>query len=135
MDNKQKKSIKTTIILVAITTMLLSMGGISHLVFSRWFNSAKQESGRMARKISEDIQNQIQSYMHVPMHINEVSYKYVEHDFLIFLMRISGKNFLLRCWIPMRIGYIALPIVLMKGCIMGPIGMKKVLLRLRKAMV
>ena len=75
-------SIKRKIIIVFILAMLISTSAIGYLVFSRWLSSAEQTTEGIAGNISDSIYNQINSFMHVPEHINEVNHKIVENGIL-----------------------------------------------------
>ncbi len=81
-DNKKNISIKKIIIIVFILAMLISTSGIGYLVFSRWLSSAELTTESIAGNISDSICNQINSFMHVPEHINEMNHKIIENGIL-----------------------------------------------------
>ena len=75
-------SIKDTIRIIFILSMLLSIFGIGYLVFDRWLSSAEAKVELIVETIGESIFNQVVSFMHEPTHINEVYQKIIENGIL-----------------------------------------------------
>lgn len=71
-----------SIILLTFIILLVASGGIGYLVFANWLSSAKQTTESIAQDINEDIYRQIDSFLHVPEHINEVNHKIIQNGIL-----------------------------------------------------
>jgi len=83
-DTKAKNSvsIRSIIIITFILSVLISVAGIGCMVFSNWASSAKQTTERLAEDMNQEISNQINSFIHVPEHINEINRKLIENSIL-----------------------------------------------------
>ncbi|WHH61347.1 diguanylate cyclase [Petroclostridium sp. X23] len=81
-DNRRNISIKRIIIIIFILAMLVSIGSIGYLIFTNWFSSARQTSESIAEDLNESIYNNIYSFMHVPIQINEANHKIIANDIL-----------------------------------------------------
>jgi len=79
---KMNASIKRIIITVFIIAMLTSTGSIGYLVFMRWLSSAKQMVETISKDLSDNIYNQIYSFVYTPLHINEAIGKIIEKGIL-----------------------------------------------------
>jgi diguanylate cyclase (GGDEF)-like protein/PAS domain S-box-containing protein len=79
--------------LVSISAMLISISSIGYLVFTSWFLSARQTTESIAGEINERIYEQINSFMHVPEHMNEVNYKIIENGILDLSDEIFREKF------------------------------------------
>lgn len=82
MSNRKDISIKRLIIIFFILAMLISICGIGYLIFTSWYSSAEQTIESIAERMNENIYDQIQAFMQVPSHINEVNHKYIENGIL-----------------------------------------------------
>ncbi len=80
--DKRDISIKRIVILIFISAMIVSIGGIGVLVFKNWYASTEKIIERLAQDINENIYNQIYSFMLIPHNINEVNYKVIENGIL-----------------------------------------------------
>ena len=92
-DNRRYISIKRVIIMVSISALLISISGIGYLVFASWFSSARQTTESIAGEINERIYEQINSFMHVPEHMNEVNHKIIENGILDLSDEILREKF------------------------------------------
>ncbi len=81
-ENGKHISVKKTIIIVFLIAMLIASSSIGYLVFANWFSSAKQAMESIAGSISESINGQIMSLIHVPDHVNEMNHKIIENGIL-----------------------------------------------------
>lgn len=72
-SDKRALPIRTIISLVFLAVMLISICSIGALIFTSWYKSADETTRTFARHISDDLYEQIQDFVHVPMHINEVN--------------------------------------------------------------
>ncbi len=81
-DNRRDIPIRKAIIIVFLAAMVISIGSIGYMVFSSWFSSAKQTTESVAGEMNEHIYNQIYSYLHVPVQINESNHKIIANGIL-----------------------------------------------------
>lgn len=82
MMSKNKISIRNIIIVTFIFSIITSSSFIGKIVFSNWKSSINKITYKMAKDINIDISNQINSFMNVPKHINEVNEK-IMHSGLV----------------------------------------------------
>jgi len=83
-DNRHKNdlSIKKITLIIFILALLISISSIGYLIFTRWSSSAEQTTENIAEDINDSIYNQINSFMYVPEHINEVNHKIIDNGIL-----------------------------------------------------
>lgn len=79
MTEKTNKtlSIRTIMILVFSTIMLITIGVIGFVVFSNWVSSADATTERIVRDMNNDIYHQIEILMDVPLRNNEINQKLI----------------------------------------------------------
>jgi len=75
-------SIKNIIIIVFVLAMLISISSIGFMIFANWFSSAQATTTSIAESINNAIYKQIESFMQVPTHINEVNHKIIANGLL-----------------------------------------------------
>jgi diguanylate cyclase (GGDEF)-like protein/PAS domain S-box-containing protein len=82
MERKKARkniSIRTTLIIVFLLAMLIIIGSIGTLVFSHWLTSAGHITERIAATINENIYYRIHTFLHQPVHINEMYYSLIQN--------------------------------------------------------
>ncbi|NLO35847.1 MAG: diguanylate cyclase [Clostridiaceae bacterium] len=62
--------------------MAAAFCGIGALIFTSWYRSADETTRVFARHISQDLEEQIQDFVHKPMHINEVNHNTIGNGLL-----------------------------------------------------
>lgn len=75
-------SIRSSIIIVFIVSMLVSVGSIGYLVFSNWMSSARETTEKMTEDMNREISHQINMVMNAPEQINEANRKLIENGIL-----------------------------------------------------
>lgn len=83
-DGRRDISIKRIIIIIFILSMVVSISSIGYLMFTNWLSSARKTTESIAVHINEDIYNQVNSFMCVPEHINEINHKIIENGYIDF---------------------------------------------------
>ena len=81
---KTTLSLRRSILLIFIISLLISAACYGALIFTNWVSSAKNTTAHMATDINEKIYNRIDTFMQVPYHINEVNHKVIENGMLDF---------------------------------------------------
>ena len=81
---KTTLSLRRSILLMFIISLLISVASYGALIFTNWVSSAKNTTAHMATDINEKIYNRIDTFMQVPYHINEVNHKVIENGMLDF---------------------------------------------------
>lgn len=64
--------------------MFITVGLISYLVFSKWLSSANDIFTETAENINHDIVTEVDEFMNVPLHINELNHSLIEYDIVDF---------------------------------------------------
>ena len=82
IEKRRSLSIKNTIILVFIVLTIATFTLISFLVFSNWRSSANSTINKIAEDMNSEIYDQIEAYMYMPQHVNEVNYKLIKNGIL-----------------------------------------------------
>lgn len=77
-------SIRNVIIIVCILLMLAVVGTVCFIIFSNWIISANDTASRMADEFNTQIYKQIDDFLYVPKHINEVNQKLIEDNLIDF---------------------------------------------------
>jgi diguanylate cyclase (GGDEF)-like protein/PAS domain S-box-containing protein/putative nucleotidyltransferase with HDIG domain len=77
---KEKISIKLLIIFSFVTIFLLSFLVTGLIVFSSWMSSIKDTIAENERDLNREIIEQIEEYVNVPLHINEVNEKILSNE-------------------------------------------------------
>ncbi|MCT8137070.1 hypothetical protein H1D32_04540 [Anaerobacillus sp. CMMVII] len=72
-------SIRTSMIFVFILLMLSTVGVIGYFVFSNWFSSAEKTIEIMAEDMNYEIDNKVNAFVNLPLHINEMNSKFIEN--------------------------------------------------------
>ena len=72
MKKRKSLSIRKSIILGFLITILLSFACIGSIVFTGWFTSANRTIKSIAEDLNERIYDELYSKIFVPEHINEV---------------------------------------------------------------
>lgn len=85
---KRNISIKKIVILIFISAMIVTIGGIGILVFKNWYSSTERSTERIAGDINKNIYNQIYSFMLIPYNINEANYKIIGNG----ILDLNDKN-------------------------------------------
>ena len=80
--SKKSISIKSITTIVFVASMLISIFGIGFLVFSRWLHSAEQSAKSISADISGHIYQQIDSFIKVPNHVNEMNFNIIQNGML-----------------------------------------------------
>lgn len=78
-SNRRVPSIKTTVILLYVTIMVLAAAGIAFLVFTNWSNSIERTLEQMTNTVNEQIHASIEALLLEPMQVNETNRKMIEH--------------------------------------------------------
>ena len=73
-SSKKNISIINIIIIMLVSVLLITIGGIGYLIFSNWFLSARQTIERVAGNINKEIYNKVYSFVTVPEHMNKENY-------------------------------------------------------------
>lgn len=81
---KRYISMRKIIILTFIFLILISALFIGDMVFSNWMASINKITEKMAADVNQDVTNQINSFMNVPKHINEVNEEIVRDGIVDF---------------------------------------------------
>ena len=80
-NRTRKKMSVISIFIITFTSLLLfTSGGIAFFVFSNWETAAKKTTLEIASKMNQDVFNQIDAYLKVPITINTVNHKLLEND-------------------------------------------------------
>ncbi len=77
--NRKAMSIRSTLILLFILSMILSIGGVGFLLFSRWRTSAAETMQRIAHDINDITYNQVASFLRTPFEVIDVNCKLIEN--------------------------------------------------------
>jgi len=75
-------SLRKSILLIFIVSLLISVCCSGYVIFSNWISSAKKTTARMAEDISEEIYNRVTNYIYLPDHINEINHMVIENGML-----------------------------------------------------
>ena len=81
MKKRKSLSIRKSIILGFLITILLSFVCIGSIVFTGWFTSANRTIKSIAEDLNERIYDELYSKILVPEHINEVNYNIIDNGF------------------------------------------------------
>lgn len=84
MMSKNNISIRKIIIVTFVFSIVASTSFIGEMVFSNWISSINKITDKMAKDINMDISKQINSFMNVPKHINEVNEKIIQSGLVNF---------------------------------------------------
>lgn len=84
MMNKKNISIRNIIIVTFVFSIIASTLFIGKMVFSNWISSVNKITYKMAKDLNMDISNQINSFMNVPKHINEVNKEMIQNELVNF---------------------------------------------------
>jgi len=79
---KTTLSLRRSILLIFIISLLISAACYGALIFTNWVSSAKNTTAHMAADINEEIYNRIDTFIQVPYHMNEVNHKVIENGML-----------------------------------------------------
>jgi diguanylate cyclase (GGDEF)-like protein/putative nucleotidyltransferase with HDIG domain len=71
-------SVRSITIILFVLSILITVGLIGYIVFSNWLSSTDEIITKMAKDMNTEIQNQIDRFIHVPEHINEVNRGLIE---------------------------------------------------------
>lgn len=71
-------SIKSMVFLLFLAVMVFTIGGIGSLVYVRWAASAEQTTDDIANTIGLSLQQQLRTFMQVPLQINHTSQGMIE---------------------------------------------------------
>ena len=82
MKSRKDVSIKNSIRIMFILTLVLSIGGIGYLIFNRWLSSAEKMAENIVETVGEGIYSRVVSFMQEPVHINDVNRKIIENGIL-----------------------------------------------------
>ncbi|MPL94257.1 hypothetical protein SDC9_40407 [bioreactor metagenome] len=77
---REPRSIKHTFLLIYLTLLLLSIAGISTVIFLNWYGSIERGTRAMSAGISRSIQKQLDEYMDVPAYANSVTQALIQTD-------------------------------------------------------
>lgn len=72
-------SIRNIIIIVCMVIMLLVVGIAGYIVFSNWIHSSKETTKKMANEMNSKVFEQINAFIEMPEHINEVNQKLIKN--------------------------------------------------------
>ncbi|MHB8131300.1 MAG: diguanylate cyclase [Mobilitalea sp.] len=96
VNNKREKksiSIRMIIIISFIMLMLATTGLIAFIVFSNWLVSTEKIISTMEEDVNEDIFKQVDAFVNIPLHINEVNYKLIENGAVSIFDEIERERF------------------------------------------
>lgn len=88
-------SIRKIIIITFVLAILSSTIFIGKMVFSNWISSIDKITEKMAEDVNEEVSKQINSFMNVPKHINEVNKKIIESGFVDLSNKEERSKFFL----------------------------------------
>ena len=81
MENKKiSMSIQKIMIITILSGIILSTVFIGVIVFSNWISSIDQITKDISAKANQEISEQINSYLNVPKHINDVNERLIENE-------------------------------------------------------
>lgn len=78
----RRTSIRSTLIRVFMITMLISIGGVTLLLFSRWYGSTEHTMQNLANDINERIYQDIAAFLYAPDHFSKLTKMVIENDVL-----------------------------------------------------
>ncbi len=81
---EKNASIKINLILMFVVLMFITVGIISYLVFSKWLSSANDIFIETAENTNQDIVTEVDEFMHLPLHINELNHSLIEYNIIDF---------------------------------------------------
>ncbi len=88
VQNKKNMSIRKIVIITFIISMLVSSSFIGNMVFSNWISSIKEITQNLSKDINKEISSQVNTYLTIPKHINEVNEKFIENG----IVDLSNEN-------------------------------------------
>lgn len=86
-------SIRMIIIISFIILMLATVGLVGYIVFSKWLSSADEVITEIAENMDIEIYNQIDRFLNVPLHINEVNQGLIENGIIDIYNEIEREMF------------------------------------------
>ena len=95
MRNENNMSIRKIIILTFVLSIFSSTAFIGNMVFSNWISSIDKITEKMAEDVNEEISKQINDFMNVPKHINEVNKSILQGDIVNMSDAEGRENFFL----------------------------------------
>ena len=95
MTEKSKKtlSIRTIMILVFSTIMLITVGVIGFVVFSNWISSAEVTTERIVRDLNNEIFHQIELLINTPLRNNEINQKLIDNRIVDLSNEVEREKF------------------------------------------
>ncbi|SEW14528.1 diguanylate cyclase [[Clostridium] fimetarium] len=78
--SRKNMSIISLFIITFTLLLLITSGGIALFIFSSWKTSARSSTLEIASKMNQDVFNQIDSYIQIPITINTVNHKLIENN-------------------------------------------------------
>lgn len=81
-NRRQTASIRNLLITVFIAFMLIAMVSYGAVVYSNWLRSAENTVETLAADTHETIASQIESFLHIPLHVNEMNHLMIENKIL-----------------------------------------------------
>jgi len=91
--DRENVPIRMIIIISFIILMLATVSLVGYIVFSNWLSSADEIITEMAEDMDIEIYNQIDTFLHVPMHINEVNKGLIENGAIDIYNEIEREMF------------------------------------------
>lgn len=79
-ENKRNISIRNSIIIVFIISIMVSVSSIGIMIFTNWMSSVKKTTEIMVRDMNNEISRQIDALLKTPYHINEVNQKMIVNE-------------------------------------------------------
>lgn len=80
--DRRSISIRMMIMVSFIILMLTTVGLIGYMVFSNWLSSADETITEIAEDMNFEIYHQIDSFIHIPEHINAVNQGLIENGII-----------------------------------------------------
>lgn len=91
--DKKSISIKNIVIIVFIILMLTTVCVIGYIVFSNWSFSANKTIAKMSEDMNAEISNQVDVFINVPLHINEVNHSLIENGIVDIYNETERESF------------------------------------------
>jgi diguanylate cyclase (GGDEF)-like protein/PAS domain S-box-containing protein len=93
MRASKQISISGSIILLFTSILLVTIVSIGYLVFSRWYETTDKTIQTISESISDSIYEEISTFMHIPLNINDVNQKIITNGVFDMQNQSSREKF------------------------------------------
>jgi diguanylate cyclase (GGDEF)-like protein/PAS domain S-box-containing protein/putative nucleotidyltransferase with HDIG domain len=90
---KKNISIKTIIIIMFIILMVVIFSLIGYIVYSNWLSSMNQILTIMVKDLNDEIYHQVDTFIHLPEHINQVNKSIIENGIVDLRNVVERERF------------------------------------------